>query len=1192
MERGWESALSQSGATVAAQEFVRRTFECIERGKLHEIAAAFTFGREDVIPDMFRGFIRDQDERLSGRLQTMRMSVNLTTPSTVLYSVGSRACTQIHSRIKVWRFAMSVLSMCLVSSSVFSRNKFLRFLVRISILLLAMKLCGGVAQAQTATTTTLVVSPSSPLAPRTVLTLTATVMAGVIPVHPGLVTFCDASAPHCVGLAVLGTAQLTSAGTATIRLIPGSGSHSYQAIFAGIRTPAVYSTSTSAVQTVTVSQLSPLLTTTSIVSSGSAGNYTLTATTVGSGPGIPGPSGYTLPSLTGSVSFGDTTAGNTLGTTTLGASTLTQNFIPAPNSPVTVGNTPNGVATGDFNGDGVTDFVVTNGGDNTIKILLGNGDGTFTAGSTITVGLNPFAVAVGDFNGDGIADVVVTNAGRGATLGTTIDVLLGNGSGGFTEASGSPITVAAQPTGVAIGDFNGDGIADLVVANYNATTLSILLGNGNGTFTTAPGSPFAVRAHPQSVAVGDFNHDGIQDLAIVNANQNEVIISLGIGDGSFTTNPAWILIPVGIQPFGIAIGDFNNDGNEDLAVTNYGTAAAGGNTVSILLGDSHGNFTARPTVTVGSYPQSVVVSDFNGDGIADLAVTNGADNTVTILLGDNTGGFTQPAFSPLPVGSDPLLMAVGDFNQDGMTDLAIPNAGTIAAIPSNTVSILLNHITQTATAVLSPVSLPGSGTHLVDATYPGDTNYSSSTAPAIPLTATQVPTTLALAANPTTSTYGQQVVLTATLSPFTLEGVGTDGEAVRFLSAGFLLGTGTLSSGVATLNITSLPVGTNSLTAVYAGDANFLGSTSPPLSLTVTKATPGQNGVAAIMVRSSLNPSTFGQAVSFTATVPAGATGTVTFLDGTTTLGTGTVSSGTATFTTSTLVVGTHSITAVYSGDTNFNGASSAVLSQVVNKATPGQNGVAAITVRSSLNPSTFGQAVTFTATVPAGATGTVTFLDGTTPLCSGVPVSLVTATCTTSVLTVGTHSITAVYSGDTNFNGASSAVLSQVVNSAADFAVAATPATQIIPPGASASYSVSVSSVTAPFTNPVTLTATGLPPEATYSFSPATVTPGANGASSTLMISVPRQSASATPHLSSKTPLVLAVLLLPLTAFRRGRGRVKLLLLLVGLTAFASMTGCGAGGYFSQPQKTYTITVTGTSGTLTHSTTITLTVQ
>jgi hypothetical protein len=234
---------------------------------------------------------------------------------------------------------------------------------------------------------------------------------------------------------------------------------------------------------------------------------------------------------------------------------------------------------------------------------------------------------------------------------------------------------------------------------------------------------------------------------------------------------------------------------------------------------------------------------------------------------------------------------------------------------------------------------------------------------------------------------------------------------------------------------------------------------------------------------------------------------------------------------------------------------------------------------------------VTLIAMVPAGATGTVTFYEGTTVL-GTAEISDTTATLVISTLAPGSHTITAVYNGDANFAPATSSPITLVVPAAPDFAVSSSTPPQLIPPGASASFAIHIPSMNAAFTNVVTLTASGLPAGASYTFNPATVTPESAGADSTLTISVPKQSAMLRRNL--RMPLVLAVLLLPFALVRRARGRPPRLLLwmLAALAGFTAMTGCGTGGYFNQPQQTYTITVTGTSGSLIRSTTVTLTVQ
>ncbi len=247
------------------------------------------------------------------------------------------------------------------------------------------------------------------------------------------------------------------------------------------------------------------------------------------------------------------------------------------------------------------------------------------------------------------------------------------------------------------------------------------------------------------------------------------------------------------------------------------------------------------------------------------------------------------------------------------------------------------------------------GTHSITAQYGGDINYSAAVSTAVSQVVNMATPTITLASSLNPSTFGASVTFTATLPT---DATGT----VTFLDGATSLGTGTISSGIATLTISSLAGGTHSITAQYGGDSNYNAAVSTPVSQVVNMAT------STVALASSLNPSTFGASVTLTATVTSGATGTVTFDDGATSLGTGTISSGVATLTISSLAVGTHSITAQYGGDTNYNAAVSTAVSQVVNKAT------STVTLASSPNPSTFGASVTLTATVTSGATGTVTF--------------------------------------------------------------------------------------------------------------------------------------------------------------------------------------------------------------------------
>jgi hypothetical protein len=221
---------------------------------------------------------------------------------------------------------------------------------------------------------------------------------------------------------------------------------------------------------------------------------------------------------------------------------------------------------------------------------------------------------------------------------------------------------------------------------------------------------------------------------------------------------------------------------------------------------------------------------------------------LSILLGTGTGAFEAQV--TYPAGTSPYGVAVGDFDGDGNADLSVANQGAATA------GVLLNSVTQTATAVATGVSIPGSGTgHLVDASYPGDTNFSTSVSATTSLTSTQVTTSVALTASAASSTYGQSIELTATLSPSTVGGLATAGETVTFLNGATTIGTATLdSSGVATLTLTTLPAGTSSLTAVYPGDPNFLSATSSPLSFSVGHAVLTVTANALSKVYGSANP--------------------------------------------------------------------------------------------------------------------------------------------------------------------------------------------------------------------------------------------------------------------------------------------------------------------------------------------------
>ena len=343
---------------------------------------------------------------------------------------------------------------------------------------------------------------------------------------------------------------------------------------------------------------------------------------------------------------------------------------------ITVGNMPSGVASGDFNGDLLTEIAVANRSDNTVLVLLNNGDGTFTPapGSRPQTGARPSAVIAVDVNGDGHLDLVTSNSQD-----NTISVLLGNGDGTFQAATSS--AVGKVPVALAAGDFNRDGKLDLAVVNQNDPSVSVLLGNGNGTFQLLKSYFTGTGTAPTAVAIDDFIGNGKLDLAIANGGNATVGVLLGFGDGTFTSTVGY---PTSPGPSGLAIADFNGDGHKDLAVSNSTS-----NNVSILLGVGNGTFQTHVDFPTATTPLSVVAADFNGDGKTDLAVgaSSTTANRISVLTGNGDGTFQPHVDHGTGVFSHGVgeALAAADFNNDGAPDLvAADQLGNIVSVFTNT----------------------------------------------------------------------------------------------------------------------------------------------------------------------------------------------------------------------------------------------------------------------------------------------------------------------------------------------------------------------------------------------------------------------------------------------------------------------------------------------------------------------------
>ncbi len=356
-----------------------------------------------------------------------------------------------------------------------------------------------------------------------------------------------------------------------------------------------------------------------------------------------------------------------------GACAETPSFSSAYTLPV--GGNPNALVSFDFNRDGVPDIAAVNTRDGTVSVLLGNGDGTFKPRSIYAVGTAPTAIAAGDLNGDGVLDLMVVNSGS-----YDISILIGKGDGTFKSAIGASVA-PHPPVGIAFGDFDGNGSIDLAVVSSNQT-VSILRGVGNGQFGTAVDIQvnLSLPLGITQIVAAHLNTDAIMDLVTLNQSQNTVSVLLGNGDGTFQVGATYGVY--GTLPDILLAVDLNHDGRIDLV----SGAIAGG--LTVLLGNGDGTFGQPVNYPVAGSVGGLAASDVSGDAIPDLVVASSDFvanvGSLTVFIGNGDGSF-QPA-RVYPLAFSQIGIVVADFNRDGHADVAV------ALNRSENVSVLLSNV--------------------------------------------------------------------------------------------------------------------------------------------------------------------------------------------------------------------------------------------------------------------------------------------------------------------------------------------------------------------------------------------------------------------------------------------------------------------------------------------------------------------
>ena len=869
-----------------------------------------------------------------------------------------------------------------------------------------------------ASTRTTLSSSANPSAFGQPISLTATVS----PVAPGAgtvggtVTFKD-------GTTVLGTGNLTSGSASLLVATLAVGSHSLTAVYAAT---ASYGGSTSAAVTQTVKQsatstsvsVSPL---TSV--SGQPVTAVVTVSPVAPGAGIP----------SGTVSVLN-------GSTVLLTSSLSNGQVSTVMSTIPVGSY---TLTLSYGGD--TNFTASVSPPFTVVVNQASTTTTLTASPNPSVAGQSVsltaAVAVTS-PGTGTAAGSVTFKDGTTTLGTvtltngtavlsTSSLALGSHS--LTASYGGSTELKASTSPAATQTVNQISTKTLLSVSPNPSTLKQSVTLTATVSAVAPGT-----GTPTGTITFKDGTTTLGTAALANGTAALAVSSLSLGSHSLTA--AYAGATNFLASTSTAVTQTVNNASTTTALTATPNPSVSSQVVTLKATVSviaPGTGTPTGTVTFQDGTTSLGSATLSG-GTASLTTSalSLGTHSLTAVYGGASGfsGSTSTAVTQTVNPPSTTTVLTSNLNPSiysqsvtlkAVVSVVAPGTGTpTGSVSFKDGSTVIGSATLSGGAAIINISTLTGGNHSLTAVFTDGTNFAGSTSAVVTQTVSPAPTTTVLSISPTPSVYGQPVTLKASIS----SGAGSSMTgAVTFKDGTSTLGTANVSGGIASLTVATLSPALHVLTAVYAGDSNFAGSTSSAGSSRVSQASTTTSVVP------SVNPSVFGQTVKLAATVSPVApgsgtpTGSVSFLDGTTTIGSATLSGGTASLSVSSLAVGSHSITAVYNGDSNFNASTSTAVTQVVNRAST------STALTASPNPSNFGQTVTLRATVsavsPGGGTptGSVVFKDGSTTLAT-VSLSSGIATLSTTGLARGSHTITAAYQQSSSYAASTSTAVTQTV--------------------------------------------------------------------------------------------------------------------------------------------------------------------